>query len=132
MVKLTIGSAVVEVTLVKKVGKNSGKEYIEVLQKDSKGIDVKIGTLFQRSKGTGGWKQAVQDVTFQGDVYLQDGTKGLKAGDVQPETGLKIIEQTKSSGDGTYLELEGAASQFVRLAFYKSETGTTTLSMIVK
>lgn len=132
MVKLNIGSAVVEVTLVKKVGKNSGKAYVEVLQKDSKGMDVKIGTLFQRSKGTGGWKAATQDVTFQGDVYLQDGTKGLKAGDIQPETGLKIIEQTKSSGDGTYLELEGAASQFVRQAFYKSETGTTTLSMIIK
>lgn len=132
MVKLNIGNAVVEVSVVKRVGKNSGKEYIEVLQKDSKGIDVKIGTLFQRSKGTGGWKAATQDVTFQGDVYLQDGTKGLKAGDIQPETGLKIIEQTKSSGDGTYLELEGAASQFVRQAFYKSETGTTTLSMIIK
>lgn len=132
MVKFNIGHAVVEVTLVKKVGKNSGKAYIEVLQKDGNGIDVCIGRLFQRTKGTGGWKAATQDVSFGGDVYLQDGVKDLKAGDIQPETGLKIIEQTKSSGDGTYLELEGAASQFVRQAFYKSETGTTTLAVVIK
>lgn len=127
MVKLIIGSAVVNVEAVKKIGKNSGKAYVEVLQDG-----IKIGTLFPRIKGQAGWKNAVQDVTFQGDIYIQGGTTGLKAGDVQPETGLKIVEKAKSSGEGTYLELEGASAGNVARAFYKSETGTTTINVVLK
>ena len=125
-ITLKIGKASLAVELVKKVSR-SGKEYIEVLQNS-----IRIGTLFQRVKGQASWKKAVQEVSFQGDVYIQGGTPNLNAGDTQPETGLKIVEQAKSSGDGTYLELEGIESQYVSKAFYKAETGTTTLSVIVK
>ena len=126
-ITLKIGSAAIVVEAVKKVGKNSGKEYIEVLQNG-----VRIGTLFQRAKGQAGWKKAVEEISFSGDIYIQGGKAGLAAGDTQPETGLKIVEQTKSSGDGTYLELEGAAGKYVSKAFYKAETGTTTLNVVIK
>lgn len=126
-ISLKVGKAKLVVEAVEKVGSKSGKKYIEVLQDG-----IKIGTLFQRVKGQAGWKKAAQEVSFQGDVYIQGGTTGLKAGDVQPETGCKIVEKQKADGTGVYLELEEAESQYVTRAFYKSETGTTTLSVIIK
>lgn len=125
-ITLKIGKAALAVELVKKVSK-SGKEYVEVLQNS-----IRIGTLFQRVKGQAGWKKAVQEVSFQGDVYIQGGTPNLNAGEIQPETGLKIVEQAKTSGDGTYLQLEGVDSKYVSRAFYKAETGTTTLNVVIK
>lgn len=126
-ITLTVGKAAVEVEVVVLVGKNSGKKYARVIQDG-----IEIGTLFPRTKGFGGWNKASQEVSFKGDVYIQGGKTGLVAGEIQPETGLKIVEKPKASGDGTYLELEGAESQYVSKAFYKAETGTTTLSVIVK
>lgn len=124
--KLFIGKAVLEVTVVDAVSSKTGKTYKQVLMND-----VKIGNLFMRTKAHVGWNEATQDISFVGDIYIEGGTQGLKAGDIHPETQLKVKESPKADGTGTYLELDGVQGAVAK-AFYKAETGTVTLNVVLK
>mgnify|MGYP003289186092 CR=1 FL=1 len=131
MVKLTIGSAVVEATtaVVEGISK-AGRPYSRL---DLKVGNVKVGALFGRVRPTLTLNGATEETVYSGDIYIQGTTRGLKAGDVHPETGLTVTENTGKDGITKYLTLEGEGiGDYISRVFYKSETGTITLSMLVK
>lgn len=130
MVKLNIGSAVVAATVevvegISKAGKAYKRADITVGK-------VKVGSLFGRIRSTLTLAGASEETVYTGDLYIQGTTAGLKAGDKHPETGLTVTENVGKDGFTKYLTLEGNISKEITRVFYKSETGTLTLSMLLK
>ena len=122
MINLKLGKVVVELaTEVKKSKK--GTEYIQV------SLDgAVLGNLFRNEKVTWTLKGVHKRVSFRGDLFLQGTTAGIQKGEVHPETGLIVSEQTSLKNGTVYHILEGTIQGATKV-FYKQETGTITISI---